>query len=64
MKKHKVYSGTFFSVFWNEIHIYSFYIYMYHSAKVYLKQQSSQYPDGSKKVIDSQVDLIVMRVMF
>lgn len=37
---------------------------MYHSAKVYLKQQSSQYPDGSKKVIDSQVDLIVVRVMF
>lgn len=33
---------------------------MYHSAKVYLKQQSSQYPDGSIQVVDSQADLIEM----
>lgn len=37
---------------------------MYYSAKVYLKQQSSQYPDGSIQMVDSQVDLIVVRVMF
>lgn len=37
---------------------------MYYSAKVYLKQQSLQYPDGSIQVVDSQVDLIVVRVMF
>lgn len=37
---------------------------MYHSAKVYLKQQSSQYHDGSIQVVESQVDLIVMHVMF
>lgn len=37
---------------------------MYHSAKVYFNQQPSQYPDGSIQVVDSQVDLIVMRVMF
>lgn len=37
---------------------------MYYSAKVYFNQQPSQYHDGSIQVVDSQVDLIVMRVMF
>lgn len=55
---------VFFEMKFTFIHFYANSTYMYHSAKVYLKQQSSQYPDGSKKVIDSQADLIVMRVMF
>lgn len=37
---------------------------MYYSAKVYLKQQSLHYPDGSIQVIESLLDLIVMNVTF
>lgn len=36
---------------------------MYHSAKVCFKQQSSQYPDESKQVVHSQVDLKVIALI-
>lgn len=37
---------------------------MYYSAKVYLKQQSLHYPDGSIQVKESLLDFIVMNVTF